>query len=69
MEAGIGVHIVKSEIFLLNGETFSQWLTDFHDFSYSKHGVRLLPTLRLGGRLEIFAGPSFNVTRFDTGSG
>ncbi len=63
LEAGIGAHIVKGEHFLLNGETFSQWLSDF---SYNKHGIRLLPTLRIA-RLEIYAGPSFNVTQSDTG--
>ncbi|MBX2953300.1 MAG: hypothetical protein KF870_12405 [Leadbetterella sp.] len=67
LEAGIGAHILKGEHFLLNAETFSQWLTDFHDFSYSKHGIRLLPTLRIASRLEVFAGPTFNVTQFDTG--
>lgn len=65
-EAGIGAHIIKSKNFLLNGEVFSQSLTDFNDFSYNKNGVRLLPALRIAERIEIFAGPAFNVTRFDT---
>src|SRR5690606_26376814 len=65
-EAGIGAHLVKRKTFLLNAEIFSQSLTDFHDFSYSKHGLRLLPTLRMGHRLEFFAGPSFNLTQFKT---
>lgn len=64
-EAGIGAHLVKTENFLLNAETFSQSLTDFQDFSYSKHGIRLLPVLRIAQRIEIFAGPAFNVTQFD----
>ncbi|ODS86263.1 MAG: hypothetical protein ABS46_01330 [Cytophagaceae bacterium SCN 52-12] len=64
-QAGIGAHIVKSEHFLLNAEAFSQSLTDFSDFSYSKHGIRLLPTLRIAKRVEIFAGPAFNVTQFN----
>ncbi len=67
-EAGIGAHIIKTENFLLNAEVFSQSLTDFNDFSYSKHGVRLLPTLRIANRIEIFAGPTFNVTEFNTDS-
>lgn len=67
-EAGIGAHLVKSKSFLLNAETFTQSLTDFSDFSYSKHGIRLLPALRIAHRLEIFAGPTFNLTRFETDS-
>jgi len=68
LETGIGAHIIKREHFLLNGETFSQWLTDFSDFSYNKHGIRLLPTLRIANRLEIFAGPALNVTQSDAGN-
>lgn len=67
-EAGIGAHLIRSENFLLNAETFAQSLTDFRDFSYSKHGIRLLPTLRIANRLEIFAGPAFNLTQFETDS-
>lgn len=68
-EVGIGAHLVKRRSFLVNAETFTQSLTDFSDFSHSKHGIRVLPTLHIANRLEIFAGPAFNLTQFKTGNG
>lgn len=65
-ETGLGAHLIRNNTFLLNAETFTQTLTDFSEFSYSKHGIRLLPTLRIGNRIELFAGPALNLTRFDT---
>ncbi len=65
-EAGIGAHLVKSKSFLLNTEAFTQSLTDFRDFSHSKHGIRVLPALHIASRVEIFAGPTINLTRFET---
>ncbi len=66
LEAGLGAHLLRSRYFRLNAEITSQIQGDFREDPYAKHALRLLPTLRIGNRLEIFGGPSLNFVYYDT---
>jgi hypothetical protein len=68
-EAGLGAHLVSTERFRLNVEVVSVGLTDFKHGDWMKSSLRVLPAYRLGSRVEIFAGPSFNYFRGKNGQG
>ena len=59
-EAGLGAHLFHSGNFRLNTEIAELWLTKFEGGEYLRSVFRLLPSLKLGSRIEIFGGPSFN---------
>jgi hypothetical protein len=59
-EAGLGAHFFQSEHFRLNAELTSASLQNFKRGNYFKATFQLMPSLRIGPNLEIFAGPSFN---------
>jgi hypothetical protein len=50
-------------------ELATMTLTDFKPGSYVRGTLRVLPALRLGRHVEIFAGPSFNYIRSEKGRG
>jgi hypothetical protein len=66
-EGGIGAHFNIVNNFRLNMELVSMGLTDFRSGDYFRSTLRLLPALRLGHRVELFAGPSFNYLRSEKG--
>lgn len=68
-EAGLGAHFFQSEYFRLNTELTGSSLQNFKRGSYFKSTFQLLPSLRIGQNLEIFAGPSFNFVSTDTEEG
>lgn len=68
-EAGLGAHLVSTERFRLNVEVVNVGLTDFKHGDWMKSSLRVLPAYRLGSRVEIFAGPSFNYFRAKNGQG
>jgi hypothetical protein len=59
-EAGLGAHLILTVNFRLNTEIALLWLTKFESGEYLRSSFRLLPSLKLGSRIEIFGGPSFN---------
>jgi len=68
-EAGLGAHFFESSYFRLNTEILSMTLTDFKRGSYFKGSLRLLPALKIGDYLELFAGPSLNFITTNTAEG
>ena len=68
-EAGLGAHLVSTDRFRLNVEVVNVGLTDFKHGDWMKSSLRVLPAYRLGSRVEIFAGPSFNYFRAKNGQG
>ena len=68
-EAGLGAHLVSTGRFRLNVEVVSVGLTDFKHGDWMKSSLRVLPAYRLGSRVEIFAGPSFNYLHARNGQG
>lgn len=68
-EAGLGAHLVSTQRFRLNVEVVSVGLTDFKHGDWMKSSLRVLPAYRLGSRVEIFAGPSFNYLHAKNGQG
>jgi len=70
-EAGVGAHFNIVRNLRLNTELLSIGLTDFKSGSgdYFRGSFRLLPSLRLAHRVELFAGPSFNYIRSEKGKG
>lgn len=68
-ETGLGAHFNIARDFRLNTELVSIGLTDFKSGDYFRGSLRVLPTLRLGHRVELFAGPSFNYIRSEKGKG
>jgi hypothetical protein len=59
-EAGIGAHLFTWRHFRINAEATTLVLTTFKEGVYLRSGVRIMPALTVGRRLEIFAGASFN---------
>jgi hypothetical protein len=68
-EAGLGAHLALTDNFRLNTELVNIGLTDFKNGDCFRSSVRVMPALRLGSRLEIFAGPSFNYVYSHKGQG
>jgi hypothetical protein len=68
-EAGLGVHFFQSEHFRLNAELTGGSLQNFKHGNYFKSTFQLMPSLRIGPNLEIFAGPSFNFVSTNTEEG
>lgn len=59
-EAGIGAHLPLGKSFRLNGEIVSTSLSDYWTTVQVKSSFRLLAAVKLGQRVEIFAGPAFH---------
>lgn len=57
-EAGFGAHIVHAEPFRLNAELTSTSLLNFKGLDYYRSAFALLPSIKLGDRIDLFAGPS-----------
>jgi len=60
VEAGLGAHLVNKGSFTLNTEISSTYLFDFHDGTFNKSSIRILPAYKLSDRIEIYGGPSVN---------
>ncbi|WP_212006228.1 hypothetical protein [Chitinophaga sp. HK235] len=60
IQAGIGAHLFAGPRFRINVEATSTALTDFSKWQYHKQTLAILPAWRLGSRVEVFAGPTFN---------
>ena len=61
-ESGLGLKLINKHSFRLDVETLNVFLTDFHGLEYNKSGVRLLPSLALSHRIQLYGGPSVNYT-------
>ncbi len=57
-EAGLGAHIVHADPFRLNAELTSTSLLNFKGLDYYRSAFALLPSIKLGDRIDLFAGPS-----------
>lgn len=68
-EGGMGAHFNIARDFRLNTEVVSIGLTDFKSGDYFRTSLRVLPAVRLGHRVELFAGPTFNYIRSEKGKG
>lgn len=62
VELGMGAHFFQSDFFRLNAEITASSLYDkkFNAENYFKGSLHLMPALKLGKYLDIFAGPSLN---------
>jgi len=69
IEAGLGAHIPVAGNFRINAEIVNQYLSDFKKGDYTKASLRILPSYKLGKKLEIFGGPSFNYVQFTQDKG
>ena len=61
-ESGLGLKLVDTHPFRLDVEALNVFLTDFHGLEYNKSGIRLLPSLALTDRIQLYGGPSVNFT-------
>jgi len=68
-EGGLGAHFNIAPNFRLNTELVAIGLTDFKKGDYFRSALRVLPSLRIGRHVELFAGPSFNYIRSEKGKG
>ncbi|WP_143307030.1 hypothetical protein [Chitinophaga vietnamensis] len=69
LQAGIGWHIPLSAHFRLNAEAYQTVLTDFKKDPYGKWSLGIFPAYRFGTRIEVFAGPTFNIIHTKNGLG
>jgi len=68
-QAGLGAHLFNAGIFRFNTELTQTGLQDFKGANYLKSSIAALPSIRVGNRVEIFGGPSFNYVRTDNKEG
>lgn len=71
-EAGLGAHLRLAPVFRINTELVTTGLTDINNMkrgSSFRQTLRILPALRLGRHVEVFAGPSFNYADTKKGVG
>jgi hypothetical protein len=66
---GIGAHLIDRNVFRLNTEATVIALENFKHGEFAKFSLSVLPTLKLGPKLEIFGGPSFNLVNTNTDEG
>jgi hypothetical protein len=66
---GIGAHLVNRNVFRLNAEATTISLENFKRGEFAKFSLSVLPALKLGSKLEIFGGPSFNLVNTNTDEG
>lgn len=69
LEAGMGTHFPLGWFFRLNTEAVVLSWTDFEQGAYLRSSLRVLPSLRMGRNLEVFAGPTFNCSGYTSRSG
>ncbi|RBL88810.1 hypothetical protein DF182_19825 [Chitinophaga flava] len=69
IQAGIGAHVFERPRFRINVEATSTALTDVKKWEYHKQTLAILPAWRLGSRVEVFAGPTFNHVNTKNGIG
>lgn len=68
-QAGLGAHLFNAGAFRLNTELTQTGLQDFKGANYLKSSAAVLPSIRLGNRVDIFGGPSFNYINTDNKEG
>jgi len=68
-EAGIGAHLVNTNRFSLDAEVVNRNITDLEDREQEQASFRILPELRMGPHLSIYAGPSVNYSYPDEENG
>lgn len=66
LEAGIGGHIPLGKSFRINAEISTTTLSDFWTTAQFTSSFRVLPAVKLGKRVELFGGPTFNYESSDT---
>lgn len=69
LEAGMGVHLFASENFGLNLEGATLTLADFKKGEYFRSSLRLFPALKIGDRIGLFGGPTFNFITYSNDKG
>lgn len=66
LEGGFGAHFPIGEYFRFNTELTFSSLSDLKDDVYFKSTARITAGLKLGNRIELFAGPSFNYMGYES---
>ena len=69
MEAGLGAHFFRTKVFRLNTEASFQMLENFEAGDYFKSSLKLMPSVRLAKKLELYGGPSFSYINTNTTEG
>lgn len=60
LEGGLGANLPITNAFRIRGELAGQTLLNFSGTTYNKGILRILPSVKLGNRLEIYGGPTLN---------
>jgi hypothetical protein len=68
-EAGLGAHLLTTNTFRINVELATIYIEGFSYGEYFKSSLRVLPALRLGPNLELFAGPALHYVNTNTSEG
>jgi len=65
-EAGFGAHFLQSNVFRISTELTASTLESFKDGTYFKASFKLLPSIKIIKHIELFGGPSINLTTTNT---
>lgn len=67
LEGGIGAHFPVTQIFRTNLEMVCASLSDLRYDVYMRSSARLTAAVKIAGRVELFAGPTFNYLAYERG--
>jgi len=62
LDLGFGVHVMRYQQFMIDGEFVSQATTDLVKNTYQTYSLKMLPTYSLSRHFNVFAAPNFNFT-------
>lgn len=69
IQYGIGAHFFTTDRYRLNLEGTVTHLEDFRRGDFMKTSITALPAMKLGNRIELFAGPSLNYVNTNSKDG
>ncbi len=69
LEAGLGAHLMNTDVFRVKIELSALSLESFHQGEYFKSSLKFMPSIRPFKNLEVFAGPVFNYINTNTAEG
>ncbi|HEY8933782.1 MAG TPA: hypothetical protein VIM65_01115 [Cyclobacteriaceae bacterium] len=69
IEAGIGANLLNKPSFRLSVEAVSITLTGFNSGGYQRNSLRIMPSVKVTERIELFGGPTLSYVQTNTKDG
>ncbi|HTJ52036.1 MAG TPA: hypothetical protein VL443_21390 [Cyclobacteriaceae bacterium] len=69
LEAGIGANLLNKPSFRLSAEAVTITLTGFNGGGYQRNSLRIMPSVKVTDRIELFGGPTLSYVQTNTKDG